>query len=207
MIKYKYSKVYWFFRSLEWMRVYFSPFKPIIPRLYIGKIAIGTPYFLPRRLVKATPKRAHEATKQHIAREESYNKLNPSYARTIKPYNEILEDKMKCSYSEPKTIGFDFVGLVWKTKWRSDDYRHEWNPRWSFVFFGYQIALIFAPENDCHYWESFLAYSRETDKSLSWRERVVDCRKRYPQTWTQYSGEEKITTDYWNVIIKEKYLK
>lgn len=206
-MKYKYSKLYWFLRSFEWMKVYFSPFKPIIPKLYLGKVAIGCPWFLPRRWVKATPERAHKATEDYIKREESYNKMNPSYARTIKPYNEILEDKMKCSYSEPKTIGFDFVGLVWKTKWRSDDYRHEWNPRWSFVFFGYQIALIFAPENDSHYWESFLAYSRETDKSLSWRERVVDCRKRYPQTWTQYSGEEKITTDYWNVIIKEKYLK
>ena len=90
-MKYKYSKLYWFLRSFEWMKVYFSPFKPIIPKLYLGKVAIGCPWFLPRRWVKATPERAHKATEDYIKREESYNKLNPSYARTIKPYNEIIE--------------------------------------------------------------------------------------------------------------------
>ena len=204
-MKYKYSKLYWFLRNFEWMKVYFSPFKFFLPKLYVGKVAIGTSYFLPRRFVKATPERAHKATKEFIDREENYNKLNPKYARTIKSYEQIFEDKMKCSYSEPKTIGFDFVGLGWKTKWESDDYRHEWNPRWSFVLFGYQIALIFAPKNDCHYWESFLTYSRETNKSLSWAERVKDCRKRYPQIWTSHSDEGKITTNYWDVIIKQKY--
>jgi len=205
MIKYKYSKLYWFFKGFEWMKVYYSPFKFFMPKLYVGKIAIGTPYFLPRRWVKATSEKAHEATKQFINREESYNKLNPKYARTIKPYEQIFEDKMKCSYSEPKIIGFDFVSLGWKTKYES--YRHEWNPTWSFVFFGYQIALIFFPENGCHYWESYLAYCYETDKKLSWKQRIEDCRKRYPQTWTQHLGEEKVTTDFWDLIIKEKYLR
>ena len=207
MIKYKYSKLYWFFRDFEWMKVYFCPFKFFLPKLYVGKVAIGTPYFLPRRFVKATPEKAHEATKQHIAREESYNKLNPSYARTIKPYNEILEDKMKCSYSEPKTIGFDFVGLVWKTKWRSDDYRHEWNPRWSFVFFGYQIALIFAPENDCHYWECFLYYSRDTNKSKSRKERIEQAIKEFPCRWITYTNGVEESICYWDLILRDNYLK
>lgn len=35
----------------------------------------------------------------------------------------------------PKRIGFDFVGLGWKTKWSEDDFRFEWAPVWSFVFF------------------------------------------------------------------------
>ena len=207
MIKYKYSKVYWFFRSLEWMRVYFSPFKPIIPRLYIGKIAIGTPYFLPRRLVKATPKRAHEATKQHIAREESYNKLNPSYARTIKPYNEILEDKMNCSFFESKVIGFDFVSLGFKTKWTNTDYRQEWNPTWSFVCFGYQIALIFSPENDSHYWECFLYYSRDTNKSKSRKERIEQARIEFPCRWRTYTNGVEESICYWDLILRDNYLK
>lgn len=202
-MKYKYSKLYWFLKSFEWMKVYFSPFKFFLPKLYIGKVAIGCPYFLPRRWVKATPERAHKATKQFIDREESYNKMNPNYARTIKPYEKIFEEKMKCSFSEPKIIGFDFVDLGWKTKW--DDYRHEWNPMWSFVFFGYQIALIFAPENDIHYWECWLYYSKETDKSKSRKERIKQAREKYSCQWKTYTNgvEEKVC--YWDLILKEKY--
>ena len=53
--------------NFEWMRVYFSPFKPIIPRFYLGKTKIGTPMFLPRKWVKATPERAHKAVLDYIA--------------------------------------------------------------------------------------------------------------------------------------------
>ncbi len=60
MIKYKYSKLYWFIKDFEWMKVYFSPFKPIIPRFYFGKVAVSTPYFLPRTWKKATPEKARE---------------------------------------------------------------------------------------------------------------------------------------------------
>ena len=207
MIKYKYSKVYWFFRSLEWMRVYFSPFKPIIPKLYIGKVAIGCPWFLPRRWVKVTPEKAHKATKQYIDRKESYNKMNPNYARTIKPYNEIFEDKMKGSYSEPKIIGFDFVSLGFKTKWTNTDYRHEWNPTWSFVFFGYQIALMFIPENDCRYWECFLYYSRDTDKSKSRKERIEQARKEFPCRWRTFTNGVEESICYWDLILRDNYLK
>lgn len=202
---YEYSKLYWFLKSFEWMKVYFSPFKPIIPKLYIGKTAIGAPIFYPRVWVKATPERAHKATEDYIKREENYNKMNPNYARTIKPYEKIFEEKMKCSFSEPKIIGFDFVDLGWKTKW--DDYRHEWNPMWSFVFFGYQIALIFRPENDIHYWECWLYYSRETDKLKSRKERIKQARENYSCQWKTYTdgAEEKVC--YWDLILKDKYLK
>lgn len=202
-MKYKYSKLYWFLNDLKWMSVYFSPFKPIIPKLYFGKIALGCPYFFPRRFVKATPKRAHKATEDYIKREESYNKMNPDYARTIKPYEKIFEEKMKCSFSEPKIIGFDFVSLGWKTKY--DDYRHEWNPMWSFVFFGYQIALMFVPENDMHYFECWLYYSRETDKSKSCEERIKQAREKYPCKWTTYRDGVEEEICYWDVILKNKY--
>mgnify|MGYP005624212799 CR=1 FL=1 len=38
-----------------------SPFKPFSVGFYAGKTQIGTPYFFPRRTVKATPKLAAEA--------------------------------------------------------------------------------------------------------------------------------------------------
>lgn len=201
-MKYKYSKLYWLLRDLEWMKVYFSPFKFFLPKLYVGKTAIGTPYFLPRRFVKATPERAHEATKQYIDREESYNKLNPKYARTIKSYEEIFETKMRCLYSVPKKIGFDFVPLRWKTKWTSKDFRQESDPLWSFVCFGYQIALIFRPEHDIHYFECWLFYNYATDKTKSRKERVQQAIKEFPCVWTQYSGDEKEKINYWELILK-----
>lgn len=199
MIKYKYSKLYWFFKGFEWMSVYFSPFKPIIPRLYIGKVAIGTPYFLPRKWVKYTYKDA-------LNKAEEFLKKHPQSSELV-PFDKLVDSYKNYSKAVPLKIGFSFCGLGWKTKWRSDDFRHESNPVWSFVLLGYQIALIFAPENDCHYWESFLAYSKETDKSLSWKERIDDCRERYPQLWSQYSGEEKTTIDYWDEVIKKDYLR
>ncbi len=189
--------------NFEWMMIYFSPFKPIIPKLYIGKIAIGTPYFYPRKWVKATPERAHKAVEEYIKREERYNKANPDYARKIRPYDEVFKEKMKYQYSVPKKIGFDFVSLGWKTKWKDTDYRHEYNPVWSFVFFKWQIALIFRPENYIHYWECWLYYSRNTKGTT--KERLKQARKEFPCTWTShYKGEEKKTC-YWDIILKNKW--
>lgn len=169
MLKYKYSKLHQFFRNFEWMRVYFSPFKFFLPKLYVGKIAIAIPYFLPRRWV---------------------------------------EDKEKDGYLKavPIKFGFSSCGLGWKTKWTSTDFRHEWNPVWSFVFFGYQIALIFIPENDTQYWESYLAYHRDTDKSKSTRERLSDCIKNHPCTYISYKNGVETKTDYWKLIVKEIYI-
>ena len=147
--------------EFEWMKVYFSPFKPIIPRFYLGKTAIGVPYFLPRNM-----------------------KLNKETR-----YYEFSEKK----------IGFDFVGLGWKTKFNS--FRHEYNPVWSFVAFGYQIALIFIPEHDIHYFECWLAYEYDTDKSKSQKERLKEAIKKHPCVWTSYSNDEKTKTDYWKLIL------
>ena len=195
---------YWFKYIFDWMRIYNSPFKPIIPKLYIGKVAIGTPYFFPRVWVKATPKLAHEAAKKHIEREEAFNKLNPKYARKIKPYNEIFEDKMNGSYPVPKKIGFNFVPLGWKTKY--EDYRHEWNPIWSFVFFKWQIALMFTPKHDMHYWECWLNYTRETkDVAKTTEGRLLIARKKFPCVWTSTVNGVEIETDYWDLILKNKY--
>lgn len=136
-------KIKCFVSKFEFLRAYNSLFiKPKI-KVYIGKIAIGTPYFFPRRWVKSKDK-------------EGYRK------------------------PIPRKIGFDFVALGWKTKWSNTDYRFEWAPIWSFVFFGFQVALIFkAPEQD-HYWECWLYYRNNTDKSLSIKDRVEQCRTNNP---------------------------
>lgn len=204
-IKYKYSKLYWFFKELSWFKVYFSPFKPIVPRFYLGKTAIGTPIFLPRKMVKATPKRALKATVDEIRETRAFNKRNTGYKKTEKAFRDIYNDKMRCCYFVPMKIGFSSCGMGWKTKY--DSYRFEWNPIISFVAFGYQIALIFRPEHDVHYWECYIAYSLETDKTKSPKERIEQAMREFPCRWSSYSGDEKVTTDYWQLILKSNYLK
>jgi hypothetical protein len=141
-----------FIKNFEWMKVYFSPFKPPVPKIYIGKIAVGTPCFFPKRWV-----------------------------------------------------GFDFTPLYWKTKWADTDYRFEWSPVWSFVFFGYQIAITFVPIEHAHFWECWLYYSRETKGTV--KERLEQSRKEFPCIWTRYYQGVKEEINYWDLILKNKYLK
>lgn len=104
-----------------------------------------------------------------------------------------------------KKIGFDVVGLGWKTKW--DSYRFESAPLFSFVAFGWQVAVIISAPHQHHYWESWLYYENDTDPNLSRQERVALCRAEAPQTWTRsYSGSERETIDYYDLILKKKYL-
>jgi hypothetical protein len=151
-------------KKFEYLRVYNSPFKPPKIKLYYGKVAIGTPYFLPRKWVKN----------------------GKGYLTAV-----------------PRKIGFDFVGLGWKTKY--DDYRFEWSPLISFVFFKWQIAVTFvAPELD-HYWESWLYYTRETKGTT--KQRIAQCRKEAPQIWTTTKSDgTRITINYYNKILKTKWL-
>ena len=200
------NRIKYFLNDFAYLRVYISPFKAPKLKWYCGKIAIGTPYFFPRKWVKATPERAHQATLEHIKSTEEFNERNPQYTRRIKPYDEIFADKMKCSYAVPKKIGFDFVRLGWKTKW--DSYRHEWNPLISFVFFKWQIAVMMIPDHDSHYWESWLYYTRETDKWDNISNRIAQCRKEAPQIWSRMTNPigTKETIDYYDLILKDKWL-
>lgn len=169
-IKHYLSQIKYFFKKFEFLKVYNSPFKFIVPKLHIGKVAVCTPYFYPRKTVKS--------------------KTKPGYLEFV-----------------PKKIGFDFVELGWKTKWTDNDYRFEWSPIWSFVFFKWQIAIIFSiGENNSHYWECWLAYSKDTDKSKSTKERIEQARKIYPCIWTLYKDGEKTTICYWDKILKQKWL-
>jgi len=204
-MKYKYSKLYWFLKSFEWMSVYFSPFKPPIPRFYIGKVAIGVPIFFPRVWKKATPKKAYEAAIKEIEDVKKYNEKEQIYKRTVRTFDEIYAQKINSSFAQPKKIGFDFVNLGWKTKWTSTDFRFESSPVWSFVFFKWQIAITFVAFEAYHFWEMYLFYNRETKGTV--KERLEVCRKEFPCVWTSHNSDgTKITTDYWNVVIKNKYL-
>jgi hypothetical protein len=141
----------YFIKDLDFLRTYNSPFKRLKLKWYFGKVAIGTPYFLPRKWVKATPKRINEAVLRFIEKEKNYNKMNPDYTRVIKPYAELYEERKNYSYPVPKKIGFDFTRLGWKTKWSSDDYRFEWSPSISFVFFKWQVVVTFIAPETHHY--------------------------------------------------------
>lgn len=123
---------------------------------------------------------------------------------------KFVKYKDKPGYLTPirKKVGFDFVKLGWKTRWDSTDYRFEWHPRWSFVFFNFQFCLSFiAPEQD-HYWECWLYYDKNTDKNKSKKERIEQCRKEFPCIWTKYlKGGEKEEVDYYDYILKKRYAK
>jgi hypothetical protein len=186
-----------------------SPFKPFKLKWYVGKVAIGTPYFFPRKWIKATPERATKAALDRIEEIKRYNELNAKYGnpREIKSFEEYYNEYIKYEFSVPKKIGVDFVGLGWKTKWEHDDYRFEYAPLISFVFFKLQIAIMFIAPEQSHYWESWLYYHYETDKKKSKAERVAQCRKDFPQIWISHRlGQEGETIDYYDKIIKKKYL-
>jgi hypothetical protein len=193
--------------NLDWIRVYNSPFKVIIPKLYIGKVAIGTPYFFPRVWVKGNHNLIHEGVLRRIKETKSFNERNQEYKRKEKSYYELYEEMKTYSFAVPKKIGFDFVSLGWKTKWETDDYRHEWNPMWSFVFFKWQIALIFKPKHDMHYWECWLYYDRETKHiAKSTKGRLLIAKKQFPCIWTSTKDGVETKTNYWDLVLKKKYL-
>jgi hypothetical protein len=200
------NKLKYILQDLKWLKVLNSPFKPFNVSLYAGKTQIGTPYFLPRKWVKATPELAKKAALETMESERKWNDINPKYTRRIKSYEEIYQEKLGYSFPVPLKVGFSYCGLGWKTKWTDTDFRYEWGPVLSFVFFGYQIALMVGHKHSSHYWESWLYYEKATDKTKSKRERIEQCKKEFPQTWKVSSmGKEEIV-DYYQRILKTKYL-
>jgi len=120
-------------------------------------------------------------------------------------YPRIVDKKTR--KFKPKKIGFDFVDLGYKTKWSNTDYRFEWSPIWSFVFWKWQIALIFTkPTKDASlsaYWEGWLYYRYHTEGSQS--KRLYQAVYDFPMNITKYVGEQKIQLCEWDPIIKSKY--
>ena len=58
------NKIKYFLRKLKFLKALNSPFKPFKLKWYIGKIAIGTPYFYPRKWVNLTEKEIEEKEKK-----------------------------------------------------------------------------------------------------------------------------------------------
>jgi len=157
-----------FIKNIKEIISYFNtPFVRPKIKLYIGKVSIGTPYFLPRKSIKDPDK--------------------PGYLKFV-----------------PKKIGFDVVTLGWKTKW--SQFRFEWTPLISFVFFKWQIAIIVSAPEEHHYWESWLYYQYETDKTKSKSDRMIQCQKDYPQNWSRTINGVETKINYYDTTIKKKYI-
>jgi hypothetical protein len=208
------AKLKYKLQQFRWVKALFSPFKHPSISWYAGKTQVGVPYFLPRKWVKATPQLALKAALEEIERAKKFNAKHPDskWKHTVRLFEEAYNDKMENGmFPVPLTIGFSYCGLGWKTKWGDHDYRHEWNPVFSFVFFDYQIAatITFKECHDCMYWECWLCYEYSTDKTKSKQERIAECRKLLPQIWTRHNKDTGLdeTTDYYNIILKPKYLK
>jgi len=184
--------------SLRWLKILNSPFKPFKVSFYIGKIQIGIPYFYPRKWVKYNNQDIQKAIQEHKANK---NKVLVSDAQLYDMYYNYKK-------AVPLKVGFSYCSLGWKTKY--DDFRYEWGPVLSFVFFGYQIALMVGFRDRKavdHYWEAWLYYEYNTDKTKSKRERIEQCRKEAPATWRiSRDGKEEVI-DYYERILKPKYLK
>lgn len=87
-----------------------------------------------------------------------------------------------------KWFKLDIVPLGYKTKWTESDYRFEWNPTFSLVVLGLQIAISF--ELEPQVWESYLIYENCT-KGVTLN-RLRKCRKINPNVW-ESNG---VKTDY-----------
>ena len=187
-------------KKLTFIKTFFSPFKRPRLKWYFGKVAIGTPYFYPRRWKSPTKKEAEEmALKKY--KEWGLKKLNYDKIR-IPPYEDIYNDIMRSQIAIPKKIGFDFVGLGYKTKWTDTDYRFEWSPIFSFVFFGLQIAVMVIPPEQNHYWEAWLYYENNTDKTKSSKERIKQCKEEFSMQYRVSKDGVETKIDYYDLILK-----
>ena len=192
------NKIKYFFKRFRFLKALNSPFKPFKLKWYIGKVAVGVPWFLPRKWVNLTEKEIE------IKAQERFDKLSEEQKTkvTLEHYRQQYKGSQKAI---PKKIGFDFVGLGWKTKWTDTDYRFEYSPLISFVFFKWQIAVIFSAPEPSNYWESWLYYEFNTDKSKSQKERIEQCQREFKQNWISYKDGVEIITNYYQFILKDKY--
>ena len=108
-----------------------------------GHMTLGTPYFFPRRWIKATPKLAMEAALREIEDTKRFNELNEKngYQKKVKSLDELVTDKMNYRFPTPKKIGFDFVGLGYKTKWSDTEYESNWQKK-LILKFGLQVGVM-----------------------------------------------------------------
>ena len=82
--------------DLRWLKVLNSPFKPFSVRCYVGKTAVGIPYFLPRKWVKATPALAKKAAL------ETKNASEAQRAADLKALGDFFEADSKLEEEKAK---------------------------------------------------------------------------------------------------------
>jgi hypothetical protein len=59
------------------------------------------------------------------------------------------------------------------------------------------------PEHQNHYWEAWLFYENDTDKTKSPKERIKQCKEEFSMKYTTSSKEEgKKEIDYYDLILK-----
>lgn len=119
-----------------------------------------------------------------------------------------VKSKKKEGYLEPipKKIGFDLVGLGWKTKW--DDYRFEWSPMFSFVFFKWQFCIFaLGPgSRKDNYWEAWLYYHYRTSGNKMKRLLKTMEDNSLTYKWSKAYGKESGYECDWPYILKDKYV-
>jgi len=181
-----------------------SPFRRLTLKVYAGKLAIGMPYFYPRKLVYVSEAEAIEIANEQC---DKYDAKDIGY-----DYADELQKARRTRRFVPRRFGFDYIGLGYKTKWSNTDYRFEWSPRLSFVCFGYQIVFTVVPKlpkdvSIDYYWESWLYYNYNTDATKTPKERIAEVREERPGMITSYRKDEgKTTYCVWDSILKSRYL-
>ncbi len=181
-----------------------SPFKRLTLKWYVGKTAVGVPYFFPRKLVYVSEAEAIELADERCAK---YDDKGIKY-----DYADELQKARRTQRFVPRRVGFDSVGLGWKTKWTDTDYRFEWSPMFSFVCFGYQIAAYVVPKipedvSISYYWEAWLYYNYNTDATKTPKERIAEAREARTGIVTSYQkGKDPVTSCTWDSILKSRYL-
>ena len=201
--KYFKFKISSFKYKYKFLKVLFNtPFKPFKLQWYFGKIKVGTPIFLPRKWVKCNLEDA----------EKEWERIG-EYSRNAYLRNQTKKEWLvKYTKGHTKVVSIKYFGwhfhtLGWKTKWTRHDYRHEWNPGLSIVIFGKQLAIGITFKDsmiDTCYWEAWLNWEYNTDKTKSKEERFKELIKKYSCTW---GNDDKGYVDYYKFILNKKYLK
>lgn len=185
-----------------------SPFKPLTLSIYFGKIKKGVPYFLPTKSVKFT-------------KQDCINEYNKQKERFIEQGIEIPKGLSADNYKQYKKIvpikwfGINYTGLGFKTKWSDTDYRFEWAPMLSIVLFGLQLFIVVKPKlgkvdsaiYEDGYWECWLVYENNTDKSLSKVERLKQTMEINPCIWSHTKDEKTVLESHYHHILKKNYKK
>ena len=191
-------------RTTPYWKAMCSPFKRLTLKWYVGKTAVGMPYFYPRKLVPLSE------TEVYAEADKESNRLSAAGVKC--DYADLLKTARRTRKFVLRRFGFDYIGLGYKTKWSNTDYRFEWSPRLSFVCFGYQIAATVVPKlpkdvSIDYYWESWLYYNYNTDATKTPKERIAETREERPGMITSYrKGNDPITTCTWDSILKSRYL-